>query len=592
MRCRHRIRNSARCGPPGLRLLVLLCSLVFTAPVFAASILPEPQGPLQITGATRAQESNIRAWIGEPVSTSEAALRAFMRRAKPEAQNAMQALGHYHAKIRFRLDKGKNNERLVTIRVEPGPPVTVNHITFVVAGDAADDGTYKLLRQRWKLDRGDVFHHGRWDDTKRGVRELLRRRGFHEHYIKSQEARVDLATRQVHLDLRIESGIRYTFGETSFDGAQIDPELMEGYLPWTIGDPFDTELVHRLERILQDTHFFSRIEVTTEVEAASRSVRSRINVAPREKNALSVGPGISTDTGPRLRFAWEKPWLGANGHSLRTSLDVSAARSQFDSAYTIPMLPPIKRALEFNLNWLDEDIDDHQSERLRTAIQYRRMALLGWDSVHFLRLEQESFDTGNDQGKTLLLIPGTNWSRTRRQGGALATWGDRVFIELQGASESFVSDLSLVRVHLGTRWLRTLYADSRLHLRLDAGALLTDRFADTPTSLRFFAGGDRSIRGFDYQSLGPKDASGEVIGGRQLLVGSAELDWPVAPDWRAAIFIDGGGAFDTPSDPYQVGFGGGARWLSPVGPVRLDLAFGVDEDENTVRLHFSLGPDL
>lgn len=548
--------------------------------------------PVRVEGATRAQEKNIRAWIGEPAGTGEAALRAFARRARTEAVGAMQALGYYHAGIEVRVMTGTRNGNHVRLLVRPGEPVRVGHITFVVSGDAADDGTYKQLRERWKLGPGDVFHHGLWRDTQRAVRELLRRRGYFDHEINAREARVILADRVVHLDLRIHSGPRFPFGETHFSGSGIDPELLPGYLPWKPGQGYDQDLVRRLERVLQDTQFFARIDVATTVQREPDQVRVDVTLESQDRNLVSIGPGVATDTGPRIHIGWEKPWIGSSGHALRTRLEMSRVRSQFDAVYAIPMWPPLSRSMEFNLNWLDEDVDDHRSERLRAAIQHRRLDLWGWETTHFLRVEEERFDTGNDRGQTLLLIPGTSWSRTRRQGGALASWGDRVHLELQGASEDVVSDLSFLRARLGLRWLRTLYANSRLQLRLDAGSILSDRFEDIPTSLRFFAGGDRSIRGFAYESLGPEDASGEVVGGRNLLVGSMELDWPVAPEWRAALFVDGGSAFDSPTDPYQVGFGGGARWLSPVGPVRLDLAIGLDESDVGFRFHFSLGPDL
>lgn len=564
---------------------MLLLMLLPATPLLAAELV-------QIEGATRAQEKNIRAWVGEPPATTEAALQAFVRRADPEVRQALQALGHYHAEVRVAVTKSRRNGPGVVIHVKPGEPVRVHRVTFVVAGDAADDGTYKLLREGFRLGPGDVFHHGHWQSAKRAVRELLQRRGYLEFEVLAQEARVDLTQRQVHLDFRLHSGSRYQFGETHFSGGGISRELLPGYLPWAPGQPFDTDLVRRLERVLRDTQYFSRVEVTTEPQPESRSMQVRVELQARERNVVSLGPGFATDTGPRFRFAWEKPWLDERGHAVRSSLDVSGVRSTFDSTYTIPLWPPLTRALEFNFNWLDEDIDDHSSERLRAGVQHRRLGQWGWETAYFLRVEEERFETGNDRGETFLLIPGTSWSRTRRQGGALATWGDRLYIELQGASEALISDVSFLRARVGTRWLRSLYADTRLQLRLDAGTLVSSAFEDLPTSLRFFAGGDRSIRGFAFESLGPRDASGEVVGGRNLVVGSAELDWPVAPDWRAAVFVDGGGAFDSPLDPLQAGLGGGARWLSPVGPVRIDLAVGVDRSDLGLRLHFSLGPDL
>ncbi len=581
----HTVSNPCMAWLRGIACATLLALSCGPGPARAAV-------SIDVEGATQAQEKNIRAWIGEPAAQTDAAMRAFMLRAKNDAALALQALGYYHAKVRVeRVEAGRNGGRIV-ITVQPGKPVRVHHVTFVVAGDAADDGTYKIMRARLRLESGDIFHHGKWQESKRGVAEVLRQHGYFEPEVQVQEARVHLAEKKADLDIRIHSGPRYRFGETRFEGGELSHPLLQGYLPWQPGDDYRAESVRRLERLLLDTRFFSNVEVQAQPDGQTRLVDVTVQVQSRPRNEISIGPGIATDTGPRVRFGWEKPWLTRSGHAFRSSLDISSVRSQFDSAYTIPLQPPLTRALEFNLNWLDEDIDDHSSERLRTGIQHRRLGPWNWETTYFLRLAEERFDTGNDAGTTTLLLPGTSWSRTRRQGGAMATWGDRVFLELQGADERVVSDISLLRAQLGLRWLRTLYADTRLHLRLDAGTLVSNRFEDVPTSLRFFAGGDRSIRGFAFESLGPEDTSGEVIGGRNLLVGSFELDWPVGPEWRGAVFVDGGGAFDSPSDPYQVGVGGGVRWLSPVGPVRLDLAVGFDDADIGFRFHFSLGPDL
>ncbi len=570
----------------------LLPQAIFSVSLLFHCVLAHANVTLRVEGASPAQEKNIRAWIGEPANQTDAALRAFLQRAQKEGLLALQALGYYHARLEGSLTQSRRNGPVILLRVTPGKPVRVRHVSVVVSGDAADDGTYKLVRDRLRLKADDVFHHGEWQASKHGIADVLRQHGYFEPDIQTQEARVHLERRTADLDIRLHSGPRYQFGTTHFEGGALSHDLLQGYLPWTTGQPFHAEKVRRLERLLLDTRFFSQVEVSSQPVPEEKRVAVNVQLQSRPRNELSIGPGVATDTGPRLRFGWEKPWLTQSGHALRSSLDLSPVRSQFDSAYTIPLQPALTRSLSFNLGWRDEDIDDHSSERYRTSVQYQRLGPWNWETTYFLRLEDERFDTGNDSGQTTLLLPGTSWARTRRAGGALANWGDRVYLEIQGSEASLGSDLSLLRAQLGLRWLRTLYADTRLQLRLDAGTLLSDAFDDVPTSLRFFAGGDRSIRGFAYQSLGPTDASGEVVGARNLLVSSIELDWPVRPDWRAAIFVDGGSAFDSPSDPYQFGIGGGARWLSPVGPVRLDLAIGVDESDTGFRFHFSLGPDL
>ena len=126
----------------------------------------------------------------------------------------------------------------------------------------------------------------------------------------------------------------------------------------------------------------------------------------------------------------------------------------------------------------------------------------------------------------------------------------------------------------------------------ELGSSLVNQLGDLPVSIRYFGGGDQSVRGYEYQSLGPLNELGEVIGGKHLLSGGVEFDFPIRANWKMAVFMDAGNAFDSFSD-YQLkkAAGIGLRWLSPVGPIRLDFASALDDD-NKFRIHITMGPDL
>ncbi len=569
-------------------LLLLVAAWISLAPPAAAA-----EVQIKVVGVRGEAERNVRAYIGEPVSSTAAGVRAWMRVVRREALRAMEALGYYRARVVVHEERQSRGKVLVRIEVEPGEPVRISRLHFAMRGSARTDGTEKLLRRRLELKVGQVFHHGDYEAAKRRVRETLNRKGFFEHQFVTHRVTVRREANAAEIEIEVDSGPRYYFGEVRFEGAELDPELLAGMVPFATGDPYDADQVARLNRILQDSQYFSRISLDTERSAPEfRRVDIGVSVSQRARNVLGVGAGYATDTGPRVRFSWEKPWLNPEGHAFRSEMDLSVVRQKLVTGYSIPLRPPLSRSLEFNLNWQHEDIEDTVSEQLRAAVQLHEPAGHGWDRTLFLRHDVERFSTGDDRGETVLIMPGFNFTRVRRRGGVLASWGDRQFVEVQGGSEAAGSDLDIVQVRLGTKWLRTLYAGSRLQARLDLGTLATNRFEDAPPSLRFYAGGDQSIRGFAYRSLGPEDATGEVVGGRHLAVGSLELDWLLRPEWRMALFVDGGGAFDSPRDPLQVGTGTGLRWISPVGPIRVDFAVGLGTSDTEFRLHFSMGPDL
>jgi translocation and assembly module TamA len=150
----------------------------------------------------------------------------------------------------------------------------------------------------------------------------------------------------------------------------------------------------------------------------------------------------------------------------------------------------------------------------------------------------------------------------------------------------------MLQLRAGARVARRITGAGRVNARVNVGATLVDETASLPVSLRFFAGGDNSVRGYGYKSLGPVDDEGNVRGGRYLVTGSVEYEHPVfGDDWWAAAFVDAGNAFD--DDPeLEVGYGVGLRWFSPVGRIRLDLAFPADTRDDDWRIHFALGAAL
>ncbi len=202
------------------------------------------------------------------------------------------------------------------------------------------------------------------------------------------------------------------------------------------------------------------------------------------------------------------------------------------------------------------------------------------------------FVVGVDEGISRLFLPGLAWERTRADDRIFTRDGYRLRFIVRGAHEDVLSTTTLLQLKGDVKYIRPLGERMRFIARAGAGRTYTDEFHELPATLRFFAGGDQSVRGYDYESLGPRDAEGHVSGGEITVVGSTELELMFLKSWGVAAFFDAGNAFSTSSSwTFEKGTGAGLRWLSPVGLIRVDGAYAVGTP-NMVRLHIGIGPDL
>jgi translocation and assembly module TamA len=189
-------------------------------------------------------------------------------------------------------------------------------------------------------------------------------------------------------------------------------------------------------------------------------------------------------------------------------------------------------------------------------------------------------------------MPGVSYSLLRSDNRLDPNRGYRLQFDLRGAVDGLLSDANVLHGNVMLKGLTTVFDNHRLLGRVQFGGTETNGFSAVPPSLRFFAGGDQSVRGYDYQSLSPENNRGDKIGGRYLFTASAEYQYSLTDKWRLATFIDQGNSFNSLEFPtLKTGVGFGVRWVSPVGPLRLDLAHALDDDGG-VRLHFSMGPEL
>ncbi|MGJ7548933.1 autotransporter assembly complex protein TamA [Pseudomonas alloputida] len=574
----------------------LTWGLVFWAASFAA--WGQSELLVKVKPANKELKANVEGYIGTLGDRDEEALLRFSRGAQEQARKAAQALGYYQAQIDTEVKppaKADRHPQLI-IKIDPGEPVRLRNVTVRIEGPASEMKAFRVPDSR-ALRAGEQLNHGLYEDAKRLIQNQASRYGFFSGHFTRQRLAVDPQAGVADIELVYQSGPRYRLGAVKFSGdTPLDEDLLQRMVSFKPGTPYDSELVAQLNNDLQSSGYFEGVRVDAAPTAAvGEDIPVDVRLDTRKPRTMGLGLGFSTDVGPRGKANWTRHWVNPQGHSYGWETELSAPRQNVGLWYDVPLDPPLTDKLRFAGGYQNEEIagTDTLSKLLTVGPEWHSKLASGWQRVISLKYQREEYRLGDDSGLSKLLMPGVSFSYLRSDNRIDPHNGYRLQFDTQVAKEGLMSDTNLLHGNVLLKGLTTLGHNHRFLGRVQLGGSATNGYKNNiPPSLRFFAGGDQSVRGYDYQTLSPKNSDGDRIGGRYLVAGSVEYQYSLAEKWRVATFIDQGNAFNTLELPsLKTGVGIGVRWVSPVGPLRLDLAKALDDDGG-IRLHFSMGPEL
>ena len=541
----------------------------------------------------------------ELTDLSDDELARLMRQAQEDARRLLGTLGYFSPDIAMAVQPAVADTRVVNITVAPGAATRIQQVTIQFTGAIASDALAAAQREQiqasWSLRAGNRFTQNAWDAAKQQALRQLTTLRFPAGRISTSLADIDPETRQAHVQITLDSGPAYRMGELAIEGLQrYDMALVQRLARLAPGDDYSqAELVAAQQRLSDSGYFDSAfVSIDTQADPAAAPVQVRLREARLQK--LVLGIGASTDSGPRLSAEHTQhkvPGIGWRALSkLQLDRETRAIGSELSS-------PPDQSNWRWAVSGLLQNQQlgtlDVTSQRLRGGrkqnheridrnlyVQYDRAETVDTDTMQPVIAQSLSanyaFAVRNYDS---LPFPSSGWGWGAEVGGGTTLGNER-----QAYSRWL------------TRWQgfwglgrddSTRASAGRLALRAMAGAVIAKDGISLPSTQLFLAGGDNSVRGYGFNDIGVKLADGSTTAGRYLATGSVEWQRPIRfdgklSDWESTVFVDAGTVANKASElTAKVGVGVGARWKSPVGPLQIDLAYGVDVQR--LRLHMNLG---
>lgn len=585
------------CEPRLNNLKSLTAGVLAAAVLMQSGLAADARPKIVVTGVDGAVRDNVLAHLrldDETCGAPSWRVRRLYREAEQQAQTAVRAYGYYDARIEKAFEQTSECWS-VRLAIDPGQPVQVRDVDVRVTGPGAGSPEFETILREIPLVDGKSLNHDDYEKYKRRFPSAADRLGYFDAVFAT--SRVDVYPDDLAADITLlfDTGVRYTFGDVTFDQDVVRPELARGYIDFEPGQPYDSKRITKLYEALLTTGYFYGVDIrTTPNGEPDHDVSIAIRMNAAKFRSYTGGVGFGTDAGVKLRAGFHHRRWNRKGHQLEVNGSWSKVIAEAGASYQLPLNDPRNNWLSFDAGYKREENSSADSETWKIGAKTFRQQTENWLRTYFIDFGYEDYVVGVDDDDSFLLIPGVSWERTMKSGPPRPLSGIKVNLEISGAAEPLLSSTSFAQVRGFGKLAHALWPGARGLARAELGFTLKSDFDALPASIRFFAGGDVSVRGYDYKSLGPTDDLGLVVGGSHLAVFSYEVDQLVRENWAVAAFVDAGNAFDNLDNlDFKVGVGAGIRWFSVLGPIRVDFAVPLASDaEDSWRVHVSLGPDL
>lgn len=567
--------------------------LIVGMALLAAPAWAEVHVNVQVQGLPAPLQANVLASLGikhydNYGDQPEATIRRLNSEAPKEIRRALQPFGYFSPHIESTL-KHEGDTWTAIYRIDPGPATKFDKINVKITGAGAGGPVFRKILANLPIHSGERLVQSDYTQTKQLLQEAAAEYGYLDAHFTRHELRVNTKTRKADVEIGFDTGPRYSFGKIRIHQNILQPGFVQRYVHIKPGDPYNAQTLANLQSALSSSGYFSSVAVNPDKgQAKDLQVPVDVNTTPARRNLYRVGLGYGTDTGPRFRFDWENRRVNSKGHRFNFDTRLSRIESQASARYSVPLRNPETDRIVYSATLNKQDYGDTVSHLF--GIGANRISHLdGWQTSAALYANRYTSTIGAKAWTAHVLMPQLTFSRIVANPPNYPRRGFSINASFSGSTRALASDVSFLRADLNVRLILPL-GPGRLLLHGEAGAISASDFSRLPVALRFYAGGDNSVRGYAYQSIGPRNAQGLVVGGRYLKVASVEYDLPIVGNWGVAGFFDAGNASNTFNNIWNKGIGIGVRYKTPVGAIRVDFAHPISHPNlSYYRIHISIG---
>ncbi len=521
----------------------------------------------------------------------------FAQQAENEIKQSVAPFGYFKPQVHSTLTATSNNNWFLRLTIMLGPRIQVSRLALTINGAGRSDIAFQQLQRNLPIKTGDVFTSTAYEDAKGSLVNLAQQRGYFDAKSMTSRVIISQSPYAANITLVFDTGPRYRFGPVNFVhteifGTQLSQDFLLRFVPFKEGDCYDNDLLNKLQSNLGSSGDFTAVVVTPQSERAiGKYVPITVTLTPSKSQLYNFGGGYGTDTGIRGRTSVKLRRLTDTGHYVAMDVRGAGQEHELDTSvqlsYNIPGKDPNKDLYKFSLEGQDNDDDEiGVSKNLKANASYTSEPF-GWQqTIGLTLLFERSQPVGQIPDTSTFLIPNINWLRIKSDDPLLPNKGYRINLSLRGASRATLGSTDFFQAYLQTKWLYSFTDSFRMIVRGDIGTIAVQDTEDIPLSLRFFAGGAASVRGYHYNAIG------KYISGADIAVASLELQHRLYKQIYLCAFVDAGNVSSSFFDQYNRGVGGGLVWRSPIGSFSLTLAQALDIPGKPSLVQFNMGADL